>query len=164
MEADKLFFLQKIQDWATAHESVSQWKSVGNEIVFTNGCFDILHYGHFQYLAQARSLGDKLVVAVNSDASVQRLKGSHRPIHDLRTRLTALAALVFVDLVIVFEQDTPQELIEMLLPDILVKGGDYAPNQIVGANIVINNGGGVRALAFAEGYSTTAIEQKIKNE
>ncbi len=151
----------KIQDWATAQKNVSYCKSIGYEVVFTNGCFDILHYGHFRYLCEAKALGDLLVVGVNSDASVQRLKGSHRPIHDLKTRLTALAALSFVDVVVVFEQDTPLELIEWLRPDVLVKGGDYEPHQIVGADIVLSGGGSVQSLAFAEGYSTTAIEQKI---
>ena len=133
-------------------------------MVFTNGCFDILHYGHLHYLIQARELGDRLIIGLNSDASVSRLKGEHRPIQDLRTRQMMLASLEFVDAVVLFEEDTPLNLIKNLLPDILVKGGDYSPETIVGAKEVRDSGGEVKVLSFIPGYSTSSIEQKIKSQ
>ncbi len=153
----------KIQDWKSIATTVEQWKSRGEKIVFTNGCFDIIHYGHIHYLAEARQLGDRLIVGLNSADSVKRLKGEHRPINDESTRQHLLAALEFVDAVVVFEEDTPLELIKIIIPDILVKGGDWKPEQIVGSNIVLTNGGEVQSLAFIQGYSTTSIEQKIKS-
>jgi len=153
----------KIQSWETIQSTVSQWKSVGEKIVFTNGCFDILHFGHIHYLAEASDLGDRLVIGLNSAASVKRLKGEHRPINDEATRQHLLAALEFVDAVVVFEEDTPLELIKIILPDMIVKGGDWKPEQIVGSDIVLANGGEVKSLAFKEGYSTTSIEEKIRN-
>lgn len=152
----------KTGDWAFAKKKVSYWQDTGREVVFTNGCFDILHFGHLHYLAEARQLGDKLVIGLNATDSVKRLKGSHRPIQDEATRLYMLASLEFVDLVVLFEEDTPLELISWLVPDILVKGGDYRPEEIVGADLVLANGGEVKTLDFIEGYSTTAIENKIK--
>lgn len=154
----------KIADWPEAAQRVQQWSAQGQRVVFTNGCFDLLHYGHLHYLAQARELGDKLVVGLNSEASVRRLKGPARPINDEPTRQWQLAALFFVDLVVGFEQDTPLALIEALQPDILVKGGDYEPSQIVGAQQVIASGGTVRVLPFVPGYSTTRIEAKIRGD
>ncbi len=154
----------KIQNWDAASEMVSNWQIQGENVVFTNGCFDILHYGHLHYLADAKALGDKLIIGLNSDASVKRLKGAHRPINDFMTRQHLLAALQMVDLVIEFEEDTPYNLIKKLLPDFLVKGGDWAPNQIVGSDLVLENGGKVLSLPFVEGYSTTNIEQKIRNQ
>ncbi|MCH2082269.1 MAG: D-glycero-beta-D-manno-heptose 1-phosphate adenylyltransferase [Saprospiraceae bacterium] len=154
--------LDKIKNWKTAASVVRRWKDLGDEIVFTNGCFDLIHFGHLHYLAKAKELGQRLVIGLNSDASVSRLKGEHRPIKDLNSRQMQLAALEFVDLVVVFEEDTPKELIECLLPDILVKGGDYDPEDIVGYETVLENGGAVRTLNFIEGYSTTAFETKIK--
>jgi rfaE bifunctional protein nucleotidyltransferase chain/domain len=151
-------------DVETLYKQVQYWKDTGDTVVFTNGCFDLLHYGHIQYLQAAAQLGDRLVIAVNSSASVSRLKGSHRPINDEATRVHLLAALRMVHAVIVFHDDTPLSLIERLIPDVLVKGGDWQPNQIVGADIVLAAGGQVRALPFAEGYSTTRIEQKIKQQ
>ena len=139
------------------------WKEQQIKIVFTNGCFDLLHIGHVSYLEEAKNLGDKLIVGVNSDASVRRLKGPNRPIKDEYNRMNILAALQSVDLVILFDDDDPFELIDTLQPDILVKGGDWKTSEIIGSNIVLNNGGIVRTLKFVEGYSTTAIEQKIKN-
>lgn len=130
-------------------------------IVFTNGCFDLLHYGHLHYLSAARELGDRLIVGLNSAASVSRLKGPHRPINDEATRQHLLAALEVVDAVVVFEEDTPLELIRNIMPDILVKGGDWKPEQIVGSQLVLEAGGQVRSLPYIEGYSTTAIEAKI---
>jgi rfaE bifunctional protein nucleotidyltransferase chain/domain len=146
-----------------AAKTVHNWKYQGEEVVFTNGCFDLLHYGHLHYLAEARDLGTKLVIGLNSADSVCRLKGPHRPINDEMTRQTNLAALAFVDAVVVFDQDTPQELIEMLVPDVLVKGGDYSLDAIVGADVVEAHGGQVLTLPFVDGYSTTAIETKIRN-
>jgi len=152
----------KIQDLDDSIRTVRTWQQQGLEVVFTNGCFDLLHYGHVHYLAQARDLGDKLVIGLNSGASVTRLKGPHRPIKDEETRSHLLAALAFVDLVVLFEEDTPLKLIQSLRPDVLVKGGDYTIDQIVGAPEVQSWGGSVEILAFVEGYSTTAYETKIK--
>ena len=152
----------KILDIAAAQATIQHWQACGLEIVFTNGCFDLLHYGHVRYLAEARELGDKLVVGLNSTASVRRLKGNHRPINDQLTRQTVLAALQSVDLVIVFESDTPYDLIHILEPDILVKGGDWQPHQIVGSDLVLEKGGQVLSLPFQDGYSTTHLETKIK--
>lgn len=153
----------KILDWEAARQMVQNWQAQGETVVFTNGCFDLLHYGHLHYLAQARDLGQKLVLGLNSAASVSRLKGPHRPINDEHTRIWQMASLQFIDAVVTFEEDTPWELLLVLQPDILVKGGDYAPESIVGADIVLSRGGQVMTLPFVEGYSTTKIEQKIKN-
>lgn len=153
----------KIQDWTTIEQTAADWRSAGKKVVFTNGCFDILHYGHIHYLAQARSLGDKLVIGLNSAASVRRLKGEHRPINDEKTRTFLLASLEFTDALVLFEQDTPLDLIKIVRPDVLVKGGDWQPNQIVGADFVLASGGKVQSLPFVEGYSTTAIETKIRS-
>ncbi|MFK7945961.1 MAG: D-glycero-beta-D-manno-heptose 1-phosphate adenylyltransferase [Saprospiraceae bacterium] len=154
----------KIQDWKTAKETVDKWQMNNQKIVFTNGCFDILHYGHLHYLAEAADLGTKLIIGLNSKASVSRLKGEHRPINDDLTRQFMLASLGFVALVVEFEDDTPFELISLLQPDILVKGGDYQPHEIVGADVVLAKGGEVLSLPFVEGYSTTDIEAKIKGQ
>ena len=153
----------KIMTWDEIRNTALKWKANGKKVVFTNGCFDILHYGHVYYLAQARAMGDRLVIGLNSKDSVSRLKGPNRPINDDETRQYLLASLQYVDAVVVFEQDTPRELIEVVKPDILVKGGDYTIETIVGADIVINNGGEVKSLAFVPGYSTTSIEEKLKN-
>lgn len=155
------YLKSKILDWEGAKNQVVDWQLKGQKVVFTNGCFDLLHYGHIHYLAEARGLGDRLVIGLNSAASVRRLKGTHRPINDEPTRLFQLVAMEFVDAVVVFEEDTPLALIELLKPDVLVKGGDWKPEQIVGAKQVLENGGRVQSLAFVEGYSTTSIEQKI---
>ena len=156
-------FQAKIQTWKNAQQTVQHWQDAGERVVFTNGCFDLLHYGHIHYLAEARNLGDHLIIGLNSAASVARLKGEHRPINDEQTRLFQLAAMEMVSAVVVFEEDTPLELITLLKPNILVKGGDWKPEQIVGSNVVLESGGKVRSLAFVEGYSTTSIEDKIKN-
>lgn len=152
---------QKIQTADTLRQTLADWRAAGQKIVFTNGCFDLLHFGHLHYLADARDLGDRLVVGLNSAASVRRLKGPTRPINDEHTRTHALAALQFVDAVVIFEDDTPLELIRAVMPDVLVKGGDWRPEQIVGADLVFANGGEVRSLPFVDGYSTTSLEQKI---
>jgi rfaE bifunctional protein nucleotidyltransferase chain/domain len=130
-------------------------------IVFTNGCFDLLHMGHVDYLSKAADLGDLLIVGLNSDASAAGLKGPGRPITDEESRRHLLAALFFVDVVVLFDEPTPAALIEQIKPDILVKGGDYKPESIVGYDIVTKNGGKVVTIDFVPGYSTTAIEQKI---
>lgn len=151
----------KIQSWDQAQRTVQTWKTAGESTVFTNGCFDLVHYGHIHYLSEAASLGQHLIVGLNSTASVQRLKGKHRPIKDEKSRLYVLASLEIIDLVVVFEGDTPLELIKHLQPDILVKGGDWLPKDIVGSEVVQANGGTVHSLAFVDGYSTTKLEQKI---
>ncbi len=153
----------KIQTPEQISETLSAWRAKGEKIVFTNGCFDLLHYGHLHYLAQARDLGDRLVIGLNSAGSVRRLKGPKRPINDELTRTHMLAALAVVDAVVVFEEDTPINLIRHVLPDILVKGGDWKPEQIVGSDVVLAQGGQVFSLPYIDGYSTTNIEQKIRN-
>lgn len=136
----------------------------GKRIVFTNGCFDILHAGHVAYLQEAASLGDFLVVAVNSDDSVKRLeKSPARPLQNEYSRSHVMAALGCVGAVVVFDEDTPLEIISEIKPDVLVKGADYTVDKIVGADVVIQNGGEVKTIAFLPGYSTTAIEKKILN-
>lgn len=137
-------------------------KSNGEKIVFTNGCFDILHSGHIHYLQKAKQMGDLLIVGLNSDASVQRLKGTNRPVNKLTDRVTMLSALESVDFVIPFEEDTPIELIRNIAPDILVKGGDYSKEDIVGAELVEENGGKVAIIEFSDGYSTSLFIEKIK--
>ncbi|HLF97573.1 MAG TPA: D-glycero-beta-D-manno-heptose 1-phosphate adenylyltransferase, partial [Methylococcaceae bacterium] len=142
---------------------VAQARAAGEKIVLTNGCFDILHAGHVHYLQQARELGDRLIVLVNSDASVRRLKGESRPVNSLEQRMTLLAALECVDWVTPFDADTPREAICCILPDILVKGGDYAHiGDIAGSDCVLANGGEVRLLDFVEGHSTSRLIQAIR--
>lgn len=137
------------------------WKLRQFKTVFTNGCFDLLHFGHLTYLMEAKTLGQKLIIGLNSDSSVKRLKGASRPIKDQHSRSWLLASMVYVDAVVIFEEDTPENLIRSITPDVLVKGGDYSPDQIVGAQWVRAHGGDVKILPFIEGYSTTALEQKI---
>ena len=132
------------------------------KVVMTNGCFDLLHKGHVLYLEAARRLGDRLIVALNSDASVKRLKGENRPIMDESSRALVLASLSSVDWVVIFDEDTPEALIEALLPDILVKGGDYKVDEIKGAPAVLRNGGEVKLIDFVDGYSTTKAIEKIQ--
>ncbi|HAR19615.1 MAG TPA: D-glycero-beta-D-manno-heptose 1-phosphate adenylyltransferase [Cytophagales bacterium] len=160
----KLEAAQKIVNWSSAFEQVSAWKKQDISVVFTNGCFDILHLGHVDYLEKARALGDKLVVGLNTDASVKRQeKSPERPINDEYSRARLLASLFFVDLVVLFDEQTPYDIIAYLQPNVLVKGDDYAVENIVGANIVINNGGVVKTVPLVKGYSTTKIVNKIKN-
>ncbi|OBX06317.1 bifunctional D-glycero-beta-D-manno-heptose-7-phosphate kinase/D-glycero-beta-D-manno-heptose 1-phosphate adenylyltransferase HldE [Gallibacterium genomosp. 3] len=144
-------------------QAVAKAKARGEKIVMTNGCFDILHPGHVSYLANARKLGDRLIVAVNSDASVKRLKGDQRPINDLATRMSVLAGLASVDWLVAFEEETPQRLIGEILPDLLVKGGDYKPEEIAGSKEVWANGGDVKVLNFENGYSTSNMIKKIQS-
>ena len=152
----------KIKDLAAAKDLVYNWKEAGFKVVFTNGCFDILHLGHVDYLEKARSMGDKLVLGLNTDESVSRFKGPNRPIQDQTSRAHVLASLQFIDLVVFFNQDTPLKLISELLPDVLVKGSDYLAENIVGADVVKKNGGVVKTIGFVPGYSTSRIIEKIK--
>ncbi len=135
----------------------------GDWVVFTNGCFDLLHRGHVTYLSQARDLGCLLVVGLNSDASVRRLKGPDRPLVDQDSRALLLASLQCVDYVTIFDEDTPYELIKAVMPDVLVKGGDYRPHSIVGADIVHKHGGQVRTIPLVEGFSTTRLAEKLRH-
>lgn len=136
-------------------------QQLGQTVVFTNGCFDILHAGHVQYLAKAKSLGDVLVVAINSDASVKKIKGESRPINHEEDRAFILKNLKSVDAVLLFENDTPLAIIETLLPDVLVKGADWDVNKIVGKDIVEANGGRVQTISFLDGRSTTSTIEKV---
>lgn len=143
---------------------IARAKANGERIIMTNGCFDLLHAGHVTYLEQARALGDRLIVAVNSDASVRQLKGDTRPINGLQERMMVLAALACVDWVVSFEEETPERLYCKLLPDVIVKGGDYRPEQVAGGDCVIKAGGEVKILQFVDGQSTTAMIKKARGE
>ena len=142
---------------------MNAWKQAGEEVVFTNGCFDIIHKGHIEVLAQTADLGDRLLIGLNSDSSIQKLKGEDRPIIDEQARAILLSALSFVDAVILFPEETPINLISTLLPDVLAKGGDYEIETIVGHEIIQNNGGKVKLVPFVDGFSSTTIIEKIKN-
>lgn len=152
----------KIKPLSEALKQVKSWKAEGQKIVFTNGCFDLLHLGHVDYLEKARSMGQKLVLGLNSDKSVSRFKGPARPIQDEKCRARVLAALQFVDLVILFDDDTPLALISAVVPDVLVKGSDYLAENIVGADVVKGAGGVVKTVDLVTGYSTSKIIEKIK--
>lgn len=138
-----------------------QLKSEGKRIVFTNGCFDILHSGHVFYLQKAKQQGDILILGLNSDASVRRLKGEKRPINSENDRAVVISELKSIDFVVIFEEDTPQEIISQIVPDVLAKGGDYKKEDVVGKEIVENNGGEVVIIPFVDGKSTTNIINKI---
>lgn len=155
---------EKIVSKDSAQKQVLFWKEQGEKIVFTNGCFDLLHVGHVDYLEKARALGTKLVLGLNTDASVQRIKGPSRPVSDNTSRSRVIAALGFVDLVVFFDEETPLDLIKSLLPNVLVKGDDYAAENIVGYKEVIENGGEVLTVTLVDGYSTSALISKIKSE
>lgn len=142
---------------------IALWRFKGYKIAFTNGCFDILHLGHIDYLSRAAELGDILVIGLNTDESVTRLKGPGRPLQDEVSRAMTLASLSFADAVVFFGEDTPYELIKTIQPDVLVKGADYKPEDIVGYDIVKSKGGEIVTLNYLDGYSTTAIESRIKN-
>jgi rfaE bifunctional protein nucleotidyltransferase chain/domain len=150
------------QDLAALRKQMQAWQAEGEKIVFTNGCFDIVHLGHIDYLEKARAIGQRLVLGINSDASVRRLKGPTRPVVNEYARARMMAAFAFVDAVIMFEEDTPKSLIEALRPDILVKGDDYSVETIVGADFVIDQGGAVCTIPLVEGYSTSSLIEKIK--
>ena len=132
------------------------------KMVFTNGCFDILHKGHVEYLSQASDLGDIMIIGLNTDASVSRLKGSHRPLQDQSSRALVMASLSFVDYIVLFDEDSPYDLIKAIQPDVLVKGSDYKVEEVVGYDIVQAKGGRVETIALTEGYSTSNIEKKIQ--
>lgn len=151
----------KIVDRKRLAVEIERARRRGLRVVFTNGCFDLLHPGHVRYLRAARRLGDLLVVGVNSDRSVKRLKGANRPLLNTRDRCEMIAALEAVDFVTSFSEDTPHRLIERLRPDVLVKGGDWQPQSIVGADVVRAAGGSVRALKFAPGYSTSSLIARV---
>ena len=158
----KLEFLSsKILDREQLRRACALWNFKEMKVVFTNGCFDILHLGHIEYLAKAANLGDVLVIGMNSNHSVHRIKGDSRPINDEHSRSMVLASLEFVTAVVLFDEETPYELIKTIQPDILVKGRDYKIKEIVGHDIVLAKGGKVKTIELTPGYSTTGIEQKI---
>ena len=152
----KIFSLDDLKN------QVNAWKQAGEEVVFTNGCFDIIHRGHIEVLAQTADLGDRLIIGLNSDTSIQKLKGKNRPIIEEQSRAILLASLEFVDAVVIFSEDTPLKLISALLPDVLAKGGDYEIDNVVGHEIVQYNGGKVILVPFVDGFSSTTIIEKIK--
>ena len=152
----------KIFTFNGMQHQVKRWRLLDKTIAFTNGCFDILHQGHLEILSQSAALADILVVGVNTDASVKKLKGARRPVKNESFRAQMLAALTMVDAVVLFDEETPLELIRLIEPDTLIKGGDYTIEQIVGAEDVIKNGGEVKIIPLVKGYSTTALIQKIQ--
>jgi rfaE bifunctional protein nucleotidyltransferase chain/domain len=152
---------KKILDQESLILRLGLWRFKDKKIVFTNGCFDILHLGHIDYLCKAADLGDVLLVGLNTNQSVSKIKGPHRPINDEKQRSMIIASLHFVDNVIFFDEPTPYELIKIVQPDVLVKGADYKPEDIVGADIVRKKGGEIMTLDYLPGYSTTLIEQKL---
>lgn len=155
---------KRVVDLVQVQRLCNIWRMKGDRIVFTNGCFDILHRGHVEYLQEAAALGDRLVIGLNTDDSVRRLgKGDGRPYNDQDSRAKVLAALRLVDAVVLFDQDTPLELIQAIGPDVLVKGGDYTEDKIVGAEVVKARGGEVRSLKLVDGYSTTGLVDRIRD-
>lgn len=162
---------RKIYSLVELKRQVASWRLKNDKIVFTNGCFDILHQGHATYLAEAASLGNRMIVAVNADASVKKLKGENRPVNNEHSRALLIASLHVVDAVIIFHEDTPLELIKEIQPDVLTKGGDYEPGEtdpknpkyIVGSDMVKQNGGKIISIPFVDGFSTTGIMQKINS-
>ena len=155
---NKIFSLRELKS------KICFWKKNGEKIVFTNGCFDLIHKGHVEVLANIADLGDKLIIGLNSDSSIQRLKGENRPIIDENSRAMLLASLQFIDAIVLFSEDTPQKLIETIVPDILAKGGDYKVEEIVGHEVVLQNRGEVILVPFIDGFSTTNIVDKIKQD
>ncbi len=149
-------------DYISFSKVLNRWKSSGDKVIFTNGCFDLVHRGHLDSLAKAANLGDRLIVGLNSDDSVARLKGIGRPLIDEESRAFLLASIFFVDAVVVFTEDTPQELISDILPDVLVKGSDYAIHEIAGHEVVQANGGEVVTIEIVPGYSTSDILERIR--
>ena len=153
--------LDKVKNSQTLANTISDLKAKGKKVVFTNGCFDIIHVGHIDYLSKARRMGDILVIGMNSDASVRRLKGKGRPINREKDRAKVLSALCFVDYVTIFNEDTPELLVRKLKPDIMVKGGDWRGRQVAGADFVRSCGGKLVIVPLVEGYSTTSVVKKI---
>lgn len=154
---------RKILDQQELKKALNQWHDLGKKIVFTNGCFDLIHRGHIDYLAKSADLGDILIIGLNSDNSVKRIKGTNRPIIDEYSRALLLASFEFVSAIVIFDEDTPYDLISLIKPDILVKGADYKIEDIVGNDIVRLNGGKVITLNYLPGFSTSSIVQKIKS-
>ena len=154
----------KILDKERLLVKLTDWKEENKKIVFTNGCFDLIHLGHIEVIARSADLGDILIIGVNTDNSIKRLKGKNRPIVEEISRAKQLAALEFVDAVIFFDQDTPIDLIKMINPNIITKGGDYNTDQVIGNDIVTQNDGEVVIIPLTQGYSTTSILEKIKDE
>ena len=155
---DKIFGLEFLM------KNIYQWRNENKKIVFTNGCFDLIHLGHIELLASSSDLGDVLIIGVNSDSSIQKLKGENRPIIEEDSRVKQLAALEFVDAVVLFHEDTPQKLIEKIKPDVITKGGDYKAENVVGNEIVTQQNGQVVIIPLTQGYSTTSILKKIKDD
>ena len=153
----------KILPLKSLKNQVTNWKKTGKKVVFTNGCFDLIHRGHIEVLAQTADLGDKLIIGLNSDVSIKKLKGESRPIIDENSRAILLASLSFVDAIVLFSEETPLNLISNLNPDVLAKGGDYKINTIVGHEIIRKNGGEVILVPFVEGFSSSNIIDKIKD-
>lgn len=151
----KIFLMDALQ------RNLNMWRLLGKKIVFTNGCFDILHNGHIHYLSMAADLGNILIVGLNTDVSVKKLKGKSRPVQTEQTRASVLSSLFFVNGVILFNEDTPLNLIKLIKPDVLVKGGDYVENEIAGADFVKSYRGEIKIIDFLDGYSTTDIISKI---
>lgn len=160
-ELDKI--QNKIISFDNIQKQVLKWREENKKIVFTNGCFDIIHRGHVDYLSKAKDLGDILIIGLNTDQSVRNIKGNTRPIQDEQSRAIILASMQFVDAIVFFSEPTPYTLIKEIQPDILVKGADYKKEDIVGYDIVNQRGGKVETIEFIEGYSTSNIERKIKN-
>ena len=159
--------LEKIQNKILNKDNLEEWvaecRAKGSKIVFSNGCFDILHRGHVEYLAKAADFGDEMLIGLNTDASVKRLKGPSRPINDEYARAIVLAGLEFISAVVLFDEDTPYNLIKVVQPDVLVQGSDYKPEDIVGYDIVTEKGGRVETIDFVDGYSTTRTIEKSRN-
>ncbi len=155
--------LNKIKTKPSLEKQITIWKKEGKTITFTNGCFDILHRGHAEYLAKAAEFSDLLIVGLNADASVTRLKGKNRPIVNQEERAILLASLEVIDAVIIFEEDTPYNMIQLILPNCLVKGADYKPEDIIGYDIVAKNGGKIKTIELSPGCSTTNIIEKVNH-
>ncbi len=156
--SEKIF--QSFEDF---QECQSNWKANKQKLVFTNGCFDILHRGHVEYLDKTASFGDKLIIGLNTDYSIKRLKGEDRPFVDEKSRAILLASLEMVDAVVLFSEETPFELIQQIMPNVLTKGKDYDIHEIAGADVVLRNGGVVETIELTDGFSTTTLIEKIKN-
>lgn len=163
MKKSKLEIIKsKILAGDSLQKALNTWRFYDKKIVFTNGCFDLLHYGHVEYLSKAKDLGDILIVGLNTDSSVKHLKGEHRPLQNENARAAILASLQFVDVVVLFDEETPYNLISHIRPHILVKGSDYKPEQIAGYDILQSYNGEVKTIDFVPGHSTSALEEKIR--
>lgn len=154
---------RKILSRSQIDQTLAYWRFKDKRIVFTNGCFDLIHLGHIDYLAKAADLGDILIIGLNTDTSTRKLKGPGRPINDEHSRAMILASFFFVDAIILFDEETPYELIQQIQPDILVKGADYEPEDIIGYDIIMAKGGKVETIPFLPGYSTSNIEKRVRN-